>query len=106
MYCLLIAVAVIGFIGCKDVGFRQLPDASEQASSTSAIEAMQTVESALEQYKQRNGDYPHVTESHLFDSLSKYFLAPIDQSHLYLNEREKANYIAIGNRRNKIVYRY
>jgi hypothetical protein len=106
MYCLLIAVAVIGFIGCKDVGFRELPDASEVASSTSALEAMQAIETALDQYKQRHGDYPQVTETHLFDSLSKYFLAPIDQAHLYLNEREKANYIAIGNRRNKIVYRY
>jgi len=106
MYCLLVAMLMVCFIGCKDVGFRELPDASEQASSTSAVEAMQSVETALEQYKQRNGDYPHVTETHLFDSLSKYFLAPIDQAHLYLNEREKANYIAIGNRRNKLVYRY
>lgn len=100
------AIAIVAFAGCKDVGFRELPDASEQASLASAMEAIQSVEAALEQYKQRHGDYPHVNESHLFDSLSKYFLAPIDQANLYLNEREKANYIAIGNRRNKLVYRY
>jgi hypothetical protein len=106
MYRLVILIMIGGFIGCKDVGFRELPDASELASVSSANEAMQTVEAALEQYKQRNGDYPYVTETHLFDSLSKYFLAPIDQAHLYLNERDRTNYIAIGNRRNKIVYRY
>jgi hypothetical protein len=102
-------VAIVGMsvvFGCKDVGFRELPDSSEQASLTSANETMQLVEAALEQYKQRYGDYPQVTEAHLFDSLSKFFLTPIDQAHIYLNEREKANYIAVGNRRNKLVYRY
>jgi len=103
---LILLVIIISFFGCKDVGFRELPDASEQASLSSAHEAMQMVEAALEQYKQRNGDYPRVNEGHLFDSLSKYFLTPIDQAHLYINERDKTNYIAIGGRRNKLVYRY
>lgn len=105
-YRLLVVLGFVSLFGCKEVGFRQLPDASEQASVQSALETMQLVEAALEQYKLRNGDYPHITESYLFDSLSKYFLTPIDQAHIYLNERDQHNYIAIGSRRNKIVYRY
>src|SRR5215207_914437 len=98
MYRFLALLVVISFFGCKDVGFRELPDASEQASLSSVHEAMLMVEAALEQYKQRNGDYPRANKSQLFDSLSKYFLTPIDQAHLYINERDKSNYIAIGGR--------
>ena len=64
MYWLLLSIAMMCFIGCKDVGFRELPDASEQASSTSAAEAMQSVESALEQYKQRKGTAFSLREFH------------------------------------------
>lgn len=106
MYLLTAAICLVFLLGCKGTGFRELPDASEQASAKSALEAMQTVEAALEQYRLRNGDYPRLAETNLFDTLSKYFLTPVDQAHIYRNERTGANYIAIGSRRNKLVYRY
>ncbi len=90
---------------CKEVGFRKLEDASDKATLQSAQEALRATELALENYREKNGAYPKSTEVFLYDTLQNYYVIPIDPAHLYRNEKEQTNYIAIGSRRNKIIYR-
>lgn len=92
-------------VSCKDVGFRKLEDASDKASLQSAQEALRATELALENYREKNGYYPKSTEVFLYDTLQNYYRVPIDPSHVYRNEKEQTNYIAIGTRRNKFIYR-
>ncbi len=99
------AVVALLLAGCKEVGFRRLDDASDKASVQSAEEAMHSIELALENYHDKTGTYPKGSESLLFDTIKNYFIVPIDPAHLYRNEKDQANYVAIGSKRNKIVYR-
>jgi len=99
---LLLSLAITS---CKDVGFRKLEDASDKATLQSAQEALRATELALENYREKNGSYPKTTEVFLYDTLQNYYVIPIDPAHLYRNEKEQTNYIAIGSRRNKIIYR-
>ncbi|MEP7235393.1 MAG: hypothetical protein ABI778_08870 [Ignavibacteriota bacterium] len=92
--------------GCKEVGFRKIEGANEKATVQSAQEALQEIELALNKYKEINRTYPRITEAALYDSLRNYFVIPIDPNHLYRDEATQTNYIAIGARKNKIVYRY
>ncbi|MFI5264319.1 MAG: hypothetical protein ACHQM6_07380, partial [Candidatus Kapaibacterium sp.] len=92
--------------GCKDVGFRNIEGANEKATVQSAQEALQQIELALSKYKEINRSYPRVTESTLYDTLKNYFIIPIDPNHIYRNETDQSNFIAIGGRKNRIIYRY
>lgn len=103
-FFLFASICVLALSGCKDVGFRRIDDASEKASVQSAQEAMHSVALALENYHDKTGAYPKGSETGLFDSIKYHFIVPIDPGHLYRNEKEQSNYIAIGNRRNKLVY--
>lgn len=98
--------ALAQFIGCEGTGFRKIEGANEKATVQSAQEALQQVELALGKYKETNHTYPRVTEASLYDTLRKYFVIPIDANHIYRNERDQTNYIAVGGRKNKIIYRY
>jgi hypothetical protein len=82
-----------------------LEDAGIKATSQSAVEALEATAQALDNYKQRIGYYPRVTETNLFDTIKNYYLTTIDPSHIYRNEKEQTNYLAIGSRKNKIIYR-
>lgn len=95
----------ITITSCKEVGFRKLEDSSDKATLQSAHEALRATELALENYREKNGAYPKSTEVFLYDTLQNYYVIPIDPAHLYRNEKEQTNYIAIGSRRNKIIYR-
>ena len=94
------------FIGCEGTGFRKIEGANEKATVQSAQEALQQVELALEKYKETNRSYPRINETSLYDTLRKYFVVPIDANHIYRNEKDQTNYIAIGGRKNKVIYRY
>jgi type II secretory pathway pseudopilin PulG len=102
---ILLLLLSLTITSCKDVGFRKLEDASDKATLQSAQEALRATELALENYREKNGSYPKTTEVFLYDTLQNYFVIPIDPAHLYRNEKEQTNYIAIGSRRNKIIYR-
>jgi len=101
-------IFVLGFaaIGCEGTGFRKIEGANEKATVQSAQEALQQIELALDKYKEVNRTYPRVTEAALYDTLKNYFVIPIDPNHIYRNETDQSNYIAIGGRKNKIIYRY
>lgn len=103
---LVICNSLVFLGGCKDIGFRKLEDAGDKASVQSAEEALRQIELALENYKNKNGTYPRTNETYLFDTLKNYFIVPIDPAHIYRNEKEQTNYIAVGSRRNKIIYHY
>jgi hypothetical protein len=92
--------------GCKDAGFRKIEGANEKATVQSALEALQQIELALSKYKEINRTYPHVSEASLYDTLKNYFVIPIDPNHIYRNESDQSSYIAIGGRKNKVIYRY
>jgi hypothetical protein len=93
-------------VACKGVGFRQMEGASEKATVLSANETLQAVEVALERFHEVNRHYPSATELTLYDSLKDYFLIPVDAAYLYRNENDQATYIAVGGRKNKLVYHY
>jgi hypothetical protein len=76
-----------------------------QVIRQSAQEALRVTELALESYYDKNGAYPKSTEVFLYDTLQNYYVIPLDPAHLYRNEKEQTNYIAIGSRKNKIIYR-
>ncbi len=94
------------FFGCEGTGFRKIEGANEKATVQSAQEALQQVELALGKYKEINRTYPRMTEVALYDTLRNYFVIPIDANHMYRNEADQSNYIAIGGRKNKLIYRY
>jgi hypothetical protein len=94
------------FFGCEGTGFRKIEGANEKATVQSAQEVLQQVELALNKYKEVNRTYPRMSEATLYDSLKNYFIIPIDPNHIYRNERDQSNYIAIGGRKNKVIYRY
>ena len=97
---------LITVTGCKDTGFRKIEGANEKATVQSAQEALQQIELALSKYKEINRTYPRMTDATLYDSLKNYFVIPIDPNHIYRNETDQSNYIAIGGRKNKVIYRY
>ena len=92
--------------GCEGTGFRKIEGASEKATILSAQDALQEIELALAKYKEINHTFPRVQESALYDTLRNYFVIPIDPNHIYRNEMDQSNYIAIGGRKNRIVYHY
>lgn len=94
------------FIGCEGTGFRKIEGANEKATVQSAQETLQQIELALGRYKEINRYYPRMTEAALYDTLKNYFVIPIDPNHIYRNETDQTVYIAIGGRKNKIIYRY
>jgi hypothetical protein len=102
----LCALAIMFFIGCEGTGFRKIEGANEKATVQSAQEALQQIELALGKYKEINRTYPRMTEAALYDTLRNYFVIPIDANHIYRNETDQYNSIAIGGRKNKVIYRY
>jgi hypothetical protein len=94
------------FSACKETGFRKMEGASERATVESARETMQQMQVALERYHEVHHSYPATTEAAVFDSLHDYFLITIDPANLYKNENDQSTYIAIGSRKNKIIYHY
>lgn len=102
----LLILATTLVISCKRTGFRHMEGASEKATLESANETLQQIEVALERYHEVNHRYPAATELSIYDSLRDYFLIPIDANNLYRNENDQATYIAVGARKNKIVYHY
>lgn len=105
IYVLFIFTAVT-LASCKGIGFRHMDGASEKATIESANETLQQVQVALERYHEINHRYPRATEATIYDSLRDFFLIPIDASNLYRNENDQATYIAVGARKNRIIYRY
>ncbi len=99
-------LALVANNGCKDTGFRKIEGANEKATLQSAQEALQQIELALSKYKEINRSYPRMTEMALYDTLRNYFVIPIDANHIYRNETDQSIYIAIGGKRNKVIYRY
>jgi hypothetical protein len=97
---------VIFFAGCEGAGFRKIEGANEKATIQSAQETLQQIELALSKYKEINRTYPRITEASLYDTLKNYFVIPVDPNHIYRNESDQMNYIAVGGRKNKIIYRY
>ncbi len=106
MRLIVISFFLLALIGCEGSGFRKIEGANEKATVQSAQEALQQVELALGKYKEINRTYPRVTEVALYDTLRNYFVIPIDANHIYRNEADQSNYIAIGGRKNKLIYRY
>ncbi|HYM20793.1 MAG TPA: hypothetical protein VEW28_07310 [Candidatus Kapabacteria bacterium] len=106
MHIVYIALAMTAFVSCKGVGFRQMEGASEKATIQSANETLQSIEVALERFHEINHRYPSSNDLTLFDSIKDFFLIPVDAAYLYRNENDQATYIAVGGRRNKIVYHY
>jgi hypothetical protein len=92
--------------GCNGTGFRKIEGENEKATVQSAQDALQQIELALDKYKEVNRSYPRVTEATLYDTLRNYFIIPIDPNHIFRNEKDQSNYIAIGGRKNKIIYRF
>jgi len=105
-YFIIACIVLPTLSGCKDVGFRKIEGANEKATVQSAQETLQQIELALSKYKEINRTYPRVTEATLYDTLRNYFIIPIDPNHIYRNETDQSNFIAIGGRKNKIIYRY
>ncbi|MEI8133867.1 MAG: hypothetical protein WCH46_02170 [bacterium] len=97
---------LLGIVGCEGSGFRKIEGANEKATVASGQEALQQIELALTKYKEVNGTYPRITETTLYDTLRNYFVIALDPNHLYRNEKDQSNYIAVGGRKNKIIYRY
>jgi hypothetical protein len=93
-------------VGCEGTGFRKIEGANEKATIQSAQEVLQQIELALGKYKEINRTFPRGTDVMLYDTLKNYFVVPIDPNHIYRNETDQSNYIAIGGRKNKIIYRY
>lgn len=106
MRYLVFVSALLLFAGCEGTGFRKIEGANEKATVESAQEALQQVELALGKYKEVNRTYPRVTEASLYDTLRKYFVIPIDANHIYRNEKDQSNYIAVGGRKNYVIYRF
>lgn len=102
----IVGCSILLFSGCEGTGFRKIEGANEKATIVSAQEVLQQLELALSKYKEVNRTYPRGTESALYDTLKNYFVIPVDPNHIYRNERDQSNYIAIGARKNKIIYRY
>src|SRR5436309_7579639 len=103
---LLVFALMISVAGCKDMGFRKIEGANEKAIVMSAQETLQQIELALSKYKEINHSYPRATEATLYDTLKNYFIIPIDPNHVYKSDKDQSNFIAIGARKNKIIYRY
>ncbi len=101
-----LSILVIFLIGCEGTGFRKIEGANEKATVQSAQEALQQIELALSKYKEINRTYPRMNETTLYDSLKNYFVIPLDPNHIYRNETDQTNFIAIGGRKNKVIYRY
>jgi hypothetical protein len=100
------SVIFLVFSGCEGTGFRKIEGANEKATIQSAQEILQQVELALNKYREVNHTYPWGSEATLYDTLRNYFSIPVDPNHIYKSERDQSNYISIGGRKNKIVYRY
>ncbi len=100
------AVSLLVLCACKETGFRKLEGASERATIQSANETLKQIEVALERFKEVNHRYPATSEQFIVDSLRDYFLIPVDAAFLYKNEKDQSSYIAVGGRKNKIVYHY
>ena len=98
--------ALLFITGCEGTGFRKIEGANEKATIQSAQEVLQQIELALGKYKEINRTYPRVSEAVIYDTLKNYFVIPIDPNHIYRNETDQSNFIAIGARKNKIIYRY
>ncbi|MBS1902352.1 MAG: hypothetical protein JSS75_01450 [Bacteroidetes bacterium] len=103
-YALLATLPLLA--ACKGIGFRHMEGASEKATVQSANETLQQIEVALERYHEVNHRYPQATDLSLYDSLRDYFLIPVDAANLYRNENDQATYVAVGGRKNKIIYHY
>lgn len=103
---ILCLLSIACFTGCEGTGFRKIEGANEKATVQSAQETLQQIELALGKYKEINRTYPRMTEAALYDTLRNYFVIPIDANHIYRNETDQYNYIAIGGRKNKVMYRY
>jgi hypothetical protein len=103
---LLLFILLPVLAACKGTGFRHMEGASEKATVQSANETLQQIEVALERYHEINHRYPQATELSIYDSLRDFFLISVDAANLYRNENDQATYIAVGGRKNKIVYHY
>jgi hypothetical protein len=99
-------VAASGIIGCREIGFRELPEAGSGGSRTEAYDLIQTIRQGLTAYKQRHGEYPTISETGLYDSIREYLERPIDPEYLYRNDKGRGYYLGLGGRANRIVYHY
>lgn len=97
--------ALLGLSSCKDVGFRELPEAEYGASHGEARELMSRVRAGLEAYKERSGDYPVISEEFLYDSIRNLLDKPLESEYLYRNDG-RGYYLAVGGRTSRLVYHY
>lgn len=103
---LLALFILIGLAGCKDVGFKQLPEAGAGGTRDEAWDLIQQVRQGLAAYKERNGQYPNISEEYLYDSIRNMLDRTIDPEYLYRNDKGKGYFIGIGGRSNRLVYHY
>ena len=99
----LTSILLFILVGCEGTGFRKIEGANEKATVQSAQETLQQIELALSKYKEINRTFPRLTEASLYDTLKNYFVIPVDPNHIYHNETDQTNYIAVGGRKNKII---
>lgn len=102
----LTALTSFTLTSCKDVGFKQLPEAGAGGSRDEAWDLIQQVRQGLTAYKERNGEYPTISEQFLYDSIRNMLDRTIDPEYLYRNDKGKGYFLAIGGRSNRLVYHY
>jgi hypothetical protein len=100
------ALASSTLTGCKDVGFKQLPEPGAGGSRDEAWDLIQQVRQGLTAYKERNGEYPTISEQFLYDSIRNMLDRTIDPEYLYRNDKGKGYYLGVGGRSNRLVYHF
>jgi hypothetical protein len=104
---LLVAIVLISLLsGCKDVGFKELPEAGQGGTRNEAWDLIQQVRQGLTAYKERYGSYPVISEDYLYDSIRNMMDRTVDPEYLYRNDKGKGYFIAIGGRSNRLIYHY
>lgn len=94
------------FTGCREVGFRELPEAEQGASREEARELLGRIRKGLIEYKSRYGTFPVISEEYLYDSIRTLLDQPLESEYLYRNNSGRGYYLAVGGRTNRIVYHF
>ena len=101
-----VVLTVLALAGCRDVGFKQLPEADQGGSRDEAWDLIQQLRQGLTAYKERNGQYPTISEEYLYDSIRTVMDRTVDPEYLYRNDKGRGYFIGIGGRSSRIVYHY
>src|SRR5437764_11357139 len=89
-YSIFILCLPLVFLGCRDVGFRELDvSAKNRASVQTAREVMAQIRQGLRTFYEAKHRYPETTEAHLYDSVRNFIPSQIDPIDLYRNDNGK-----------------